>query len=72
MSQYSYDLSLSLAGVQHLPKKKRYKITLEVNKEIGARIMEYAAMLGGLRRWDEDRLLDGGLRLADRGSEVPE
>lgn len=67
MSDYFADFAVSIRHVSHQPRKKNYKITLEVNEEVGARIMEYAAMVGGLTPWDETKLLDGGLRLTERG-----
>jgi len=69
---FSCDLCTSLTNVQHLSKKRCYKITLEVPSDIGARIMEYAAMVGGLRPWDVSKLLDGGLRLTERGPGLAE
>lgn len=66
---FSCDLRSSLTNIQHLSKRRCYKITLEVPADIGSRIMEFAAMLGGLRPWDESKLLDGGLVLAERGPE---
>lgn len=63
------ELCTTLRQVQHQPKKHCYRITLEVPEPIGARIMDYAAMVGGLRPWDESRLLDGGLRLTERKAE---
>lgn len=68
---FSCDLYTSLTNVQHVANRHCYKITLEVPSEIGARIMEYAAMIGGLRPWEEAKLLDGGLRLTERGLSVP-
>ncbi len=67
MSELSCDLSESLRNIRHLPKKRCYQITLEVPTEIGARIMEFATMLTGLSPWDQAKLLDGGLRLTERG-----
>jgi len=64
---FSCDLRTSLTNIQHLSKRRCYKITLEVPADIGARIMEFAAMLGGLWAWDESKVLDGGLRLTERG-----
>lgn len=61
------DLHTSLRHISHQPKKRCYKLTLEVPEDIGARIMDYAAMVGGLSPWDVSKLLDGGLRLTERG-----
>ena len=71
MSQYSCELRNSIVNVQHLPKRRCYKITLEVPTDIGSKIMDYAAMLAGIRPWDESKALEGGLRLADNG-EIPQ
>ena len=65
--KFSCDLRTSLTNIQHLQKRRCYKITLEVPSDVGARIMEYATMLGGLQPWDESKILDGGLLLTERG-----
>lgn len=69
---FSCDLRASLLNVQHLQKRRCYKITLEVPADIGARIMDYAAMLAGLQAWDESKVLDGGLLLTERGPGLAE
>lgn len=69
MSQYSCELRNSIVNVQHLPKRRCYKITLEVPADIGSKIMEYAAMLAGIRPWDESKVLLGGLVLTESPGE---
>jgi len=61
---------LCLRQVRHQPKKRCYSLTLEVPEGLGARIMDYAAMVSGLSPWDVSKLLDGGLRLTERGTDA--
>lgn len=68
MSEYTCDISVTLKSVKRT-KQNRFDITLNVHEELGQRIMDYAAMISGISPWDPAKLLDGGLRLTERGGE---
>jgi len=69
---FTCELYDTIRHVQHLPKRRCYKVTLEVPVEVGTKIMDFAAMIGGVRPWDESKVLVGGLVLTERGSESEE
>jgi hypothetical protein len=70
MAHYNADLATSLLSIRHKPREDKWEVVLEVNEEMGQKIMHFAQVLSGLASWGDCGFLSGGLVLHDSAGET--